>query len=127
MIRKSVKRFSEKIMFKQRAKAVSRRVLAAAGRAPATLHGVVFALLVRGHSLALLQHAVIRPPQMRRGAAIRPPGFRQRRHLLGVGSLLEAKPDLDGLLHGDVASRPRIAMAEAEQQINVGGPGADAV
>ena len=34
------------------------------------------------HALALLQRPVIAPPQMRRGAAQRPPRLRQRRHLL---------------------------------------------
>ena len=64
---------------------------------------------------------------MRRGAAQRPPGFGERRHFLWRRPRLQAEPDLDGFLNGDVARRPGIAMAEAEQQIDVGGPWADAV
>ena len=64
---------------------------------------------------------------MRRGAAQRPPGFRQRRHLLRGRPRLQAESDLDRLLHGEVAGGPGVAMAEAEQQIDVGGPRADAV
>src|SRR6185312_5921715 len=40
---------------------------------------------------------------------------------------LEAESDLDPLLYRDIAGRPGVAMAEAEQQIDVGGPRADAV
>ena len=50
-----------------------------------------------------------------------------RRHLLGVGPRLQPEADLDRFLHGEVARGPGIAMAEAEQQIDVGGPWADAV
>ncbi len=64
---------------------------------------------------------------MRRRAAQRTPRLRQRRHLLGVGRVVEAEPDLDRFLHRDIAGRPGVGMAEAEQQIDVGGPRADAV
>ena len=62
---------------------------------------------------------------MRRGAAQRPPRFGQRRHLLCGRPRLQAEPDSDGFLHGEIARRPGVAMPQAKQQINVGGPRAD--
>jgi hypothetical protein len=40
---------------------------------------------------------------------------------------LQAQPNLDGFLHGEVAGGPGVAMAKAKQQIDVGGPRADAM
>ena len=64
---------------------------------------------------------------MRRCAAQRTPGFGQRRHLLGARARLQAQSDFNRFLYGDIAGRPGIAMAEAEQEIDVGGPRPDAV
>src|SRR5438132_6069097 len=64
---------------------------------------------------------------MRRRAAIGAPGLGQRRHLLYSWPLLQSQPQLYRLLNGEIAGRPGVAMAEAEQQINVGGPWADAM
>jgi len=83
-----------------------------------SLHGVVFAFFVqalhlaRDHALALLQHPVIAPPQMRRGAAQRPPWLRQGRHLLRGRSRLQPQSDFDGFLYGDIAGGPGVAVAE---------------
>ena len=63
---------------------------------------------------------------MRGGAAQGPPRFRQRRHLLGGRTRLQAEANFYRLLHRDIACRPGVAMAETEQQIDVGGPRADA-
>src|SRR6185437_7604891 len=84
-------------------------------------------VLAADHALALFLHAIIAPPQMRGRAAQRPPRFAERRHLLWRRPRLEAEPDLDAFLYGDVAGRPGVAMAEAEQEIDVGGPRPDAV
>ena len=64
---------------------------------------------------------------MRRRAAQRTPWLRQRRHLLGGRARLQAEADLDRFLYRDIAGRPGVAMAEAEQQVDVGGPRADAM
>src|SRR6185437_12886276 len=84
-------------------------------------------VLPADHALALFQHAIIAPPQMRRRAAQRTPGFAERRHFLRRRPRIQAKPDLDAFLDRDVTGRPGVAMAEAEQEIDVGGPWADAV
>src|SRR5579859_2941394 len=64
---------------------------------------------------------------MRRCATQRTPRFRKRNHLLWRWPRLQSQSDLDRLLHGKVAGRPGIAMAEAKQQIHIGRPRADAV
>src|SRR5450759_5916701 len=64
---------------------------------------------------------------MRRHAAPGPPGFGYFYKPLGVRPLAKPKRDARGLLHGEIARRKRIGMAEAEQQINIGGPRPDAV
>ena len=46
---------------------------------------------------------------------------------LALGRCFEAKRQPRRFLQRKVARRPGIGMAEAEQQIDVGGPGADAV
>mgnify|MGYP003693983467 CR=1 FL=1 len=46
---------------------------------------------------------------------------------LAVGRVFRPSPIFDRFLHGEIAGRPGVAMAEAEQQIDVGGPRADAV
>src|ERR1700694_3862672 len=84
-------------------------------------------VLSRDHALALPDHPVIGPPQMRRGAAQRPPRFRQRRHLLCGRPRPQAEADFDGFLHGEIAGRPGVAVAEAKQEIDIGSPRTDAV
>jgi hypothetical protein len=64
---------------------------------------------------------------MRGGAAQRAPRLRQRRHLFRGRARLEPKSDLDGFLYGEIAGRPGVAMAQAKQQIDIGGPRTDAV
>ena len=46
---------------------------------------------------------------------------------LASGRLRKPKRDARGFLHGEIAGRKGVGMAEAEQQIDVGGPRADAV
>ena len=64
---------------------------------------------------------------MRCHPAPRPPGLRTRDHLLGVGTRLQAEGNPRGFLQRQIARGKSVGMAEAEQQIDVGGPGADAV
>ena len=64
---------------------------------------------------------------MRRHAAPRPPGLGDFCERLGVRPLAQPKRDARGLLHGEIAGGKRVGVAEAEQEINVGGPWADAV
>ena len=64
---------------------------------------------------------------MRRHPAPGPPGLGELRQRLGVRPLAQAEGDARRFLHGEVAGRQGIGMAEAEQQINVGGPRPDAV
>jgi len=78
-------------------------------------------------ALALLDRPVVGPPKMRCRAAHRTPRLGERRHLLCGGARLQPKSDFHRFLHREIARRPGIAMAEAEQQIDVGGPRADAV
>lgn len=64
---------------------------------------------------------------MRGRAAPGSPAFRKRGCLLGGGARVEVQSDPHRLLHGKIAARPGVAVAETEQEIDVGGPGADAV
>jgi len=64
---------------------------------------------------------------MRRRPAPGPPWFRQSRRLFGGGAGVEVQSDPHRFLYSEIATRPRIAVAEAEQQIDVGGPRADAM
>src|SRR5262249_30651169 len=95
--------------------------------ATATKFETLLALLRSDDTFALLHRAIKTPPQMRRGAAPRPPRFRDRGHLLRVRTGLKLEADADRFLHGEVAGGPGIAMTKAEQQIDVGRPRADAV
>ena len=56
-----------------------------------------------------------------------PPGFRERSHLLGGRARLEREHEPRRLLQGEIAGGPGIGVAETEQEIDVGGPGTDAV
>ncbi len=64
---------------------------------------------------------------MRRHAPPRPPGLRQFRERFGVRTLAQTEGDTRGLLHREIAGRKRVGVAEAEQQINIGGPRSNAV
>ena len=64
---------------------------------------------------------------MCRRATQRPPRLRERLHLLHRRPRFQAEADPHRFLHSEIASRPRIAVTEAEQQINVGGPRPDAM
>ena len=64
---------------------------------------------------------------MCRRATQRPPRIRERLHLLHRRPRFQAEADPHRFLHSEIASRPRIAVTEAEQQINVGGPRPDAM
>src|SRR5437588_10590786 len=55
------------------------------------------------HALAVLDGAIIAPPQMRRGAAQRTPGLRQRHHLFRRRARRQAEPDLDRFLDREIA------------------------
>src|SRR5882672_11173387 len=81
--------------------------------------------LLNRHHVALLHRVIISPEQMRRHAAPGPPGLRKFRERLGVRPLTQAESDAGGFLNRQIASRERIGMAEAEQQIDVGGPRPD--
>jgi hypothetical protein len=59
--------------------------------------------------------------------APRPPFFAELRHRLGIGPLLQPEGEARRLLQGEIAGRPGVGVAEAEQEINVGGPGPDAM
>ena len=64
---------------------------------------------------------------MRRHAAPGPPGLGHFRERLGIGPLAQAEGDARGFLNREIAGRKRVGMAEAEQQIDVGGPRPDAM
>lgn len=64
---------------------------------------------------------------MRRHAPPRPPSLRQFRERFGVRTLAQTEGDTRGLLHREIAGRKRVGVAEAEQQINIGGPRSDAM
>lgn len=64
---------------------------------------------------------------MRGDASEWPPVFRQGVHFLGGWTRREIKPDAHGFLHGKVARGPGIAVAKAEQEIDIGSPRSDAM
>src|SRR6266702_6045422 len=80
----------------------------------------------RENAFTLFHRAIIAPPQMRGSTAQRPPRLGERRHLLFRRPRLQAEPDADALLHGEVAVRPRVTMAQTKQKIVVRGPRPDA-
>ena len=64
---------------------------------------------------------------MRRHATPGPPGLGHFGECLGVRALAQAEGDARGFLHGEIARRKRIGVAETEQQIDVGGPWPDSM
>src|SRR5262249_21041409 len=79
------------------------------------------------HRIAPLDGAIVIPQHMRRHPAPRPPWLRERDHLLRGRPRLHREDEPRRLLQREIAGRPGIGMAEAEQEIDVGAPGADAV
>lgn len=64
---------------------------------------------------------------MRRHAAPGPPGLRKFCQRLGVRPFAQAEGDAGGFLHREIAGRESIGVAQAKQQINIGGPGTHAM
>ena len=64
---------------------------------------------------------------MRRRAAQRTPAVSVKLGLLRIRPRLKVEADAHRLLKREVARRPGVAVAEAEQEIDIRGPGSDAM
>ena len=78
-------------------------------------------------ALALLGGAIIGPQHAGRRAAPRPPRLGERPHVAARRPRPQPEQQPRRLLQGEVAGRPGVRMTEAEQQVDVGRPGPDAV
>ena len=74
-----------------------------------------------------LTSAVVAPEHLRRDPAPRPPALGQGDEVARLGTGLEAVGEPRRLLEGEVAGREGVGVAEAEQEVDVGGPGPDAL
>ena len=77
------------------------------------------------HGIALLHRAIVRPQQPRRHGAPGSPSLGDFLELLRGRALALLERELCCLLQREVTGRKRVGMADARQEINVGGPGAD--
>src|ERR1700731_4392003 len=98
------------------------------GRHPAVPRGddALWSGLKR-YRIALLDGAIIGPQQPRRDAAPGTPEIGKGDGFLGIGPDGQSEGEPRRLLQGEIAGRPGIGMAEAEQQVDVRRPRTDAV
>src|SRR5262249_57504906 len=78
-------------------------------------------------AIALLSRTIIGPEHAGCGPAPWAPSFGERPHLFRARARFEREQEPRRLLQGEIAGGPGVRMTETEQQIDVGGPGADAV
>src|SRR5436305_13377269 len=79
--------------------------------------------LFKRHARApLLAGAVIGPEHARGDAAPRAPALADFFEACGLGAFLQIEREARGFLQGEIAGRPRVGVAEAEQKENVGRP-----
>src|SRR5262245_27096915 len=64
---------------------------------------------------------------MCRSSSHGPPRLRNRRHLFGVGPRAQPEANTNRFLNGEITCGPGVAVSQTEQEIDVGGPWADAV
>ncbi len=77
--------------------------------------------------IALLDGAIIGPQQPRGHAAPGAPGIGEGSGFLEAGPRRQGEGEPRRLLQGEIAGRPGVGMSEAEQQVDIGRPRADAV
>src|SRR6266481_1834647 len=77
--------------------------------------------------IALFNGPVVRPQEARRHPAPGPPWLRKHADFFRVRPLRKRKGKPRAFLKGKIAGRPGIRMSEAEQEIDIGRPRADAV
>src|SRR3954453_11873725 len=92
---------------------------------PSALEGAGSPL--QGRAVERLDESVIGPEHLRGDAPPGPPAFSERQDIPVARAGVEAVGEAGRLLHGEVAGRKGVRVAEAEQEVNVGRPGADAL
>lgn len=75
----------------------------------------------------MLADSVISPPQMRDGAAIRPPCLGDTDEVFRRWPGFEFEPESNGFLDGQIARRPRVPVTNTEKKVDVGGPGSNSM
>ena len=82
---------------------------------------------LHGRAFAAFDRTIIGPQHARGHRAPGPPGFGERRHFFCRRPRAQAEGQPRRFLQGKIARRPGVGVAEAGQQINVGGPWPDAM